>query len=306
MRIVGLDECITVFTHVLATVQTIFNSLPIRFVIRQMKVHRTDDLLNPVPLLMKRIKIFISSVQSEFTNERSMLCDYIRTDVLLGKFFEPFIFEEVPANEYSPQQLYLKEVEICDIYLGIYGNMYGNEDSEGISPTEREYDLATAMHKDRIIYIKSLNEEARQAKESALINKVEREIVRKTFVDSDSLRTSVYASLIRYLSEKEYIRWQPFDASYDCDATLIDLDEDKMHACSLDNLHPLVTIDIGCRIERQRILVSGNPFLVMKCAHIEMQECTIFPLGKLLLPAFHNAISISLPTRFNIEKEAGK
>jgi len=178
---------------------------------------------------MKRIKIFISSVQSEFTNERSMLCDYIRTDVLLGKFFEPFIFEEVPANEYSPQQLYLKEVEICDIYLGIYGNMYGNEDSEGISPTEREYDLATAMHKDRIIYIKSLNEEARQAKESALINKVEREIVRKTFVDSDSLRTSVYASLIRYLSEKEYIRWQPFDASYDCDATLIDLDEDKMH-----------------------------------------------------------------------------
>ena len=183
---------------------------------------------------MKRIKIFISSVQSEFTNERSMLCDYIRTDVLLGKFFEPFIFEEVPANEYSPQQLYLKEVEICDIYLGIYGNMYGNEDSEGISPTEREYDLATAMHKARIIYIKSLNEEARQAKESALINKVEREIVRKTFVDNDSLRTSVYASLIRYLSEKEYIRWQPFDASYDCDATLIDLDEDKMHALSSD------------------------------------------------------------------------
>ena len=44
---------------------------------------------------MKRIKIFISSVQSEFAEERAMLCHYIRTDVLLGKFFEPFIFEEV-------------------------------------------------------------------------------------------------------------------------------------------------------------------------------------------------------------------
>ena len=36
---------------------------------------------------MKRIKIFISSVQSEFAEERAMLCHYIRTDVLLGKFF---------------------------------------------------------------------------------------------------------------------------------------------------------------------------------------------------------------------------
>ena len=40
---------------------------------------------------MRRIKIFISSVQSEFSKERAMLCHYIRTDVLLGKFFEPFL-----------------------------------------------------------------------------------------------------------------------------------------------------------------------------------------------------------------------
>ncbi len=77
---------------------------------------------------MKRIKIFISSVQSEFAEERAMLCHYIRTDVLLGKFFEPFIFEEVPANEYPTSHVYLKEVEFCDIYLGLYGNLYGYED----------------------------------------------------------------------------------------------------------------------------------------------------------------------------------
>lgn len=29
---------------------------------------------------MKRIKIFISSVQSEFAEERAMLCHYIRTE----------------------------------------------------------------------------------------------------------------------------------------------------------------------------------------------------------------------------------
>ena len=62
----------------------------------------------------------------------------------------------------------------------------------------------------------------------ALIQKVERDIVRKTFVDIDGLRTSVYAALVRYLEEKEYIRWQPFDAAYDTKATLDDLDTAKM------------------------------------------------------------------------------
>lgn len=177
---------------------------------------------------MKRIKIFISSVQSEFAQEREMLCHYIRTDALLGKFFEPFIFEDVPANEYPTSHVYLREVELCDIYLGLFGNLYGYEDTEGISPTEHEYDLAASLHKSRLIYIKSIDEANRHPKETALIHKVEKDIVRKTFVDIEGLRTSVYASLIRYLEEKEYIRWRPFDASNDNGATLADLNEDKM------------------------------------------------------------------------------
>ena len=178
---------------------------------------------------MKRIRIFISSVQSEFAQERAMLSEYIRTDALLGKFFETFLFEDVPANEASPQQVYLGEVEMSDIYLGLYGNKYGYEDAEGISPTEREYDRAAELHKTRLIFIKSIDEDNRHPKESALIKKAERDIVRKTFVDAEGLRTSVYASLVRYLEEKEYIRWQPFDAAFDTNAKLEDLDEDKMH-----------------------------------------------------------------------------
>ena len=91
---------------------------------------------------------------------------YIRTDALLGKFFEPFIFEEVPANEFPTSHVYLREVEMCDIYLGLYGNLYGYEDEEGISPTEREYDLAARLHKSRLIFIKSINEDRRHPKET--------------------------------------------------------------------------------------------------------------------------------------------
>lgn len=178
---------------------------------------------------MKRIRIFISSVQSEFSNERTMISQYIRTDALLGKFFETFLFEDVPANATSPQQVYLREVEMADIYLGLFGSRYGYEDNEGVSPTEREYDRATELHKTRLVFIKSLGAEERHPKETALIKKAEKDIVRKSFVDVESLRTSVYASLVRYLEEKEYIRWQPFDAAFDTKATLEDLDEDKMH-----------------------------------------------------------------------------
>ena len=40
------------------------------------------------------IKVFISSVQVEFAEERRRLFDYIQNDSLLGRFFIPFIFHE--------------------------------------------------------------------------------------------------------------------------------------------------------------------------------------------------------------------
>ena len=40
------------------------------------------------------IKVFISSVQAEFAEERHKLYEYIQTDALLGRFFIPFIFEK--------------------------------------------------------------------------------------------------------------------------------------------------------------------------------------------------------------------
>ena len=56
-------------------------------------------------------RIFISSVQREFTSERRELSEYIRKDAILGKFFEVFIFEEVPAQDRSASGVYLDEVD---------------------------------------------------------------------------------------------------------------------------------------------------------------------------------------------------
>ena len=148
-----------------------------------------------------KYRIFISSVQREFAKERKALASYIRKDAILGKFFEVFLFEEVPAQERKADGVYLAEVDDCDIYLGIFGHTYGNVDSRGVSATEREYRRAAARHKYRICFVdKSAGEtDPRQA---AFISRVNDDVVRKGFVGYDDLRTAVYAALAKHLEDK--------------------------------------------------------------------------------------------------------
>ena len=143
---------------------------------------------------MGDIKVFISSVQREFACERRLLCDYIRTDSLLGRFFVPFIFEDMPASEVSAQKAYLAQAAESHIYLGIFGTQYGYEDSEGVSPTEREYDTAKAHFVHRLVYTLR-TESKREPKEQVFVKKVEQELVRRSFTTYEELRTAVYNSL---------------------------------------------------------------------------------------------------------------
>ena len=148
-------------------------------------------------------RIFISSVQREFAKERKALAEYIRKDAILGKFFEVFLFEEVPAQERSATAVYLSKVDDCDIYLGILGEAYGNVDTKGVSATEREYDRAEKKGKPRICFIKrGVNPDMRQ---QAFIAKVNAEVTRRGFSTYDELRTAVYAALAVFLESKNLL-----------------------------------------------------------------------------------------------------
>jgi len=177
---------------------------------------------------MQKKKVFISSVQLEFREERQMLFDYLTTDALLGRFFEPFIFENLPASDQNATSAYLNQLEQCNIYIGLFGKEYGNEDYNGISATEREFDHACKHYKLRLIFLKSHPESERHPKENALIKKAEQNVIRKSFSSSIELKTAVYASLIRFLEENEFIRTGPFDSTINTKAELTDLDPDKI------------------------------------------------------------------------------
>ena len=177
---------------------------------------------------MAKLKVFISSVQKEFIRERQRLFNYLISDPLLGLFFEPFIFENLPASDRKVETAYINEVSKSDIYIGLFGFDYGYEDSKGISPTEREFDEATKQYKTRLIYVKGDVVSNRNPKMSALIQKVGLDLIRKHFTTEAELITSVYASLVSYLKEKEIIRTGPFDAAFNERATIDDLDFDKI------------------------------------------------------------------------------
>ena len=70
---------------------------------------------------MSKIRIFISSVQAEFAVERQLVYDYLLADPLLGRFFEPFLFERLPASDQAVTSVYLQAVEQCAVYLGLLG-----------------------------------------------------------------------------------------------------------------------------------------------------------------------------------------
>ena len=168
---------------------------------------------------MNPVRIFISSVQSEFAQERDLLRNYLRNDTMMRRFFDVFLFEDTPALDRQPDQLYLDDVERADIYFGLFGNEYGTEDSEGISPTEREFDRANAVGTHRIVFLKDMDEHVRQPKMQALVTKAQSGLIRKRFQSPEELIAAVYAALVEYLVAKGLIRSTPFDGAYCIKAT---------------------------------------------------------------------------------------
>ena len=179
---------------------------------------------------MTPLRLFVSSVQREFAEERSALRAYLDGDPLMRRFFDAFLFEDVPATDRRPDALYLEEVERCDLYVGLFGREYGSEDADGVSPTEREFDRAEALGKHRLVFVKGKAGDTRHPRMQALIDRAQADLVRRRFNSPTDLVAGLYAALVEYLEGRELLRWGPFDAAPCTNATFNDLDCDRMTA----------------------------------------------------------------------------
>jgi hypothetical protein len=176
-----------------------------------------------------RLKIFISSVQKEFAQVRQDLKAFLLGDAVLQRFIsEVFLFEDLPAKDRRVDEVYLKEVERCDIYLGLFGYEYGYEDQNGVSPTEHEYDHATGHKKTRLIYVWGSEEKKRAPKMRHLVSKASGQLVRRRVEDASALTAEVYASLVDHLDDMGALRVPPFDTSACDGATLANLSRKRI------------------------------------------------------------------------------
>lgn len=278
----------------------------------------------------KKYKIFISSVQNEFEQERAALADFIFSDALLRSFFQPFIFERISATSSSPEQVFLKEVEKSDIYIGILGKSYGYEDEFGVSPSEKEYNAAKSIGIPRWIYILKTSEE-RHKKEEVFIRKVSDDVSWKFFTNTESLKKEVYNTCVEFLQQKGKIENSDFDNSLHSYANLDDLDTDliqefinnarekrnfpeKLSATKSDVLKRLNLIRDGKVCNSALLVFSSNPqqffpTATVKCAHFhgnivqkpisDYKEFTgtVFEMADQALDFVLSKISISTGTR---------
>ena len=243
---------------------------------------------------MRRRRIFVSSVQKELASERVALRDYIRSDPLLKRFFDVFLFEDLPAADRRADEVYLQEVGDCDIYLGLFANEYGREDGDGLSPTEREFHAATVQSKTRLIYVKGANDNDKHPKMRSLIGRAGDQLIRRRFDDLATLVPAIYASLVEYLEEHQLIATGPWDATPCLKATTDDLDADAMQAfirqaryarnfplaestAPVDLLSHLNLLD-GTRPTNAALMLFGKkpqrffPTSLIKCAHFHGTE----------------------------------
>lgn len=80
-------------------------------------------------------RVFISSVMEGLEDERCAVAQAIREIGAEGAWFEEF-----GARDQDPEQAYLNEVDLSDVYIGILGSRYGGQDrATGYSATHAEY-----------------------------------------------------------------------------------------------------------------------------------------------------------------------
>lgn len=151
---------------------------------------------------MRRKHIFISSVQGEFALARSKLASFINNDPYWSQYFYAFIFENLPASQRSPSDIYLGEIDRCTIYLGIFGLRYGMLNENGISATEQEYDYAIEINRDTLIFIKKLTRKSHRAKRMQVLIRKASIHTYAVFHNTDHLCSEVQRSLLYWQQSK--------------------------------------------------------------------------------------------------------
>ena len=160
-----------------------------------------------------KFKVFVSANQTELKEERFATKEVILNTPVIKNFFEPFLFEDLPAGGRDPVSTYLEEVKSSDIYVGILGNSYGTKNVDGVSASELEYDtfIENVNNGEVLIFVKGYNDDLRDFEIKKFFKKIETLSVYKRFNSVRDLREKLIESLESFLVSEGRITFEEFD-----------------------------------------------------------------------------------------------
>lgn len=139
------------------------------------------------------VKVFISSVQGEFSEEREFLHEKINNDPYFSRNVELFVFEIDGAKTEAANEVFLNEIEEADVYIGLIGQHYGNIYDDGVSATEYEYNTFIADKHDAYFFVKDCD--TRDEGSTRFLKRIEKVTKYDTFTTKEELLDAVKNSL---------------------------------------------------------------------------------------------------------------
>lgn len=145
-------------------------------------------------------KVFVGSTSTDLQEHRAAV-----RDALLAVGFFPIMMEYFPAMDADAVAACMDKVAEADLYVGIYAHRYGYiPEGCDISITEMEFNKAGELKKKRFCFLvdpeypwspKFIETGTAQEKLQAFKNRINKNLVRKTFTTADSLKSAVLEAL---------------------------------------------------------------------------------------------------------------
>lgn len=165
-------------------------------------------------------KVFISSNQSEFEEERKFLFEEISKDPYLNRNVELFVFEADISRAFPANEVFINQVEESDIYIGLIGSNYGDIYGANVSATEYEYNTFIADKHEAYFFIKDCD--TRDEGSERFLKRIQKVNKYKTFKNKEELLDEVKKSLQEAIDKK--LTTVPFDNEILYNSSMEDVD----------------------------------------------------------------------------------
>ena len=171
-----------------------------------------------------KIDVFISSNQTEFADERKFLVEGIRNDPSFDDYFDVYIFEEDGAKTKPSDKVFTTKVEHSDIYIGLIGNNYGYEYTNGISATEFEFNKFNEKNSNPYFFVRM--DENADEKSKKFFNNIKNLKRYKKFTTKEELLKYVKTSLRECMINT--LKTNIFDSTLIDESTYDDVDDEAI------------------------------------------------------------------------------